>query len=143
MESEDWRWTRGGCFRACGGGGGLDVWARAQAWQPCTAKKETTYVNTYCSVRGVHSTVCVCRVPTNGGVRRFTFTTSKKGSRVIRAGGRTASWLCRTPEHVLQPRIEGMTWTDRMCKVQPSESHLKKKKSLRDATSPQTRRCNS
>lgn len=88
-------------------------------------KRRPTYANTYCSVRGVHSTVCVCRIPTNRAVRRFTSTT---GSRVIRAGGRTASWLCRTPEHVLQPRIEGMTWTDRMSKVQPSESHLKKKK---------------
>lgn len=47
-----------GCFRACGGGGGgLDVWARAHSWQACSDKKETTYVNTYCSVRGVHSVV--------------------------------------------------------------------------------------
>jgi hypothetical protein len=34
--------------------------ARAQARQACAAKKETAYVNMYyCSVRGIHPTVCV------------------------------------------------------------------------------------
>lgn len=28
---------------------------------------------------------------------------------------------CPTSEHVLQPRIESVTWTDRMSKVQPPE----------------------
>jgi hypothetical protein len=28
-----------------------------EAWQACSDTKETTYVNAYCSVRGVHSIV--------------------------------------------------------------------------------------
>jgi len=70
MEWEDLRWTRGGVS-------GHAVEDEALMFGPglthgnnpaVPEKRDDLRTHTYCSVRGVQSTVCVCRIWTNRGM---------------------------------------------------------------------------